>query len=107
MSFKGPSPPHKLLTRTVSEVKRNWKKKYENNLNCISCLKVGKVTECNQYHLLYCEEILGKNEFVTYIPTYEDLYSDDDEERLYIAKIMLENVKIKAKNEENWPVVYG
>ena len=39
--------------------------------------------------------LLGKNEKLTYIPTYEELYKDDTHEQAYISIIIRENVKMR------------
>ena len=35
-----------------------------------------------QTHILYCDTLLGKNENVTVIPQYEELYSEDLREQV-------------------------
>ena len=49
-------------------------------------------TIMDQRHLLECKNLLGKNEIVSYIPTYEDLFRGDLEEQIYISRILKENL---------------
>ena len=62
-----------------------WK---HTNISCFSCKK--NIVE-TQSHLLYCEYLLGKNEQLSYIPDYEELYTGDLEEQIYLARILKEN----------------
>ena len=52
-----------------------------------------KQEESTTKHTLECQSLLGRNEIVTYIPTYEDLFGEDKEEQVYIARINLDNLK--------------
>ena len=52
-----------------------------------------KQEESTTKHTLECKSLLGRNEIVTYIPTYEDLFGEDEEEQIYIARIILDNLK--------------
>ena len=40
-----------------------------------------------------CEKFLGQNELVTYIPYNEDLFGNQEEEQVYIARIIAENLR--------------
>lgn len=42
----------------------------------------------------------GQNELLTYIPEYEDIFSNNLEEKFYIARLMMENLR-KKKEIEN------
>ena len=67
----------------IETIKTNFKHEYEPNLTCNSC----KISECNQSHLIYCNALIGSNQVVTYIPTYEDIFNDDEiEEQNFIAE---------------------
>ena len=35
----------------------------------------------------------GKNQLVTYIPKYEDLFGNEEEEQVYISRIIEENLR--------------
>ena len=67
----------KLQTRMVKEVKHNFKNMHQ-NLICDSCNN----GECKQEHLLMCKELMGKNEILTYIPDYKDIWNGDLEEKM-------------------------
>ena len=43
---------------------------------CDGCRK----EESNTKHILECNSLLGKNEIVTHLPNYEDLFSNEEEE---------------------------
>ena len=87
----------KTQTHMIENIKCNFKKNYEPNLICNSCL----ISECTQEHLLECKKLIGSNELVSYIPNYIDIFDDDNpEEQFYIASLMMENL-MKKKNIEN------
>ena len=44
-----------------------------------------------QKHLLYCSYLLGKNELLTYIPDYKDLFNGEMEDQVYINRLLKEN----------------
>ena len=44
-------------------------------------------------HALECSSLIGSNELVTYIPRYEDLYGKDEEEQVYIARLIRNNLR--------------
>ena len=73
-------------------VKGNNRWKY-NNISCVSCKSVN-IPE-TQKHILECMELLGKNQKLTYIPSYEELYQDNTHDQAYISMIIRENVKIR------------
>ena len=59
------------------------------NTQCEGCKKESLTTK----HALECQSLLGKNELVTYLPFYQDLYGEDEEEQVYIARIVRNNLK--------------
>ena len=61
---------------------------YEDSI-CEGCRK----EESNTRHILECEKLFGQNELVTYIPLYEDLFGNQEEEQVYIARIIEENLR--------------
>ena len=63
------------------------------NYLCGSC----NLSECSQKHLLECSTLIGKNEIVSYIPNYIDIFNDNDiKEQVYI-----ENLKRKKAMKES------
>ena len=43
-------------------------------------------------HLLECKFLLGKSEIVTDIPEYDDVYSENIEDMVYIGRILKDNL---------------
>ena len=73
-------------------IKGNNRWKYQ-DISCVSC---GLQPE-TQKHLIECVILLGKNEKVTYIPKYEDIFTEDADEQSYIARIIKENFHIRER----------
>ena len=59
------------------DIARKWNNE---SILCGNCPTI----EFNQRHLFECQFLIGKNEIVTYIPKYEDLFIGDIEEQRYI-----------------------
>ena len=68
-------------------IKGNNRWKYE-DLSCLSCKKNVEET---QFHILNCSALLGKNENITYIPDYNELFTGDLTEQMYVSKILWGN----------------
>ena len=82
----------KVQSHMVENIKHNLKEHYKPNLKCDSC----NLSECDQKHLLECPKLIGKNELVSYIPNYIDIFNDNDiTDQVYIANLMIENLKSK------------
>ena len=82
----------KTQTHMIENVKSNFREYYKPNLLCNSC----NVSECDQKHLLECSELLGKNEIVSYIPNYVNIFNNEDiHEQDYITSLMIENLRRK------------
>ena len=87
----------KLQSHMVETVKSNFPQYYKPNLLCNLCL----LSECNQSHLLNGPKLLGSNQLITYIPMYEYIFDDSNpEEQVFIANIMIENLKKKKALQE-------
>ena len=70
--------------------------------NSLLILKEENWTQCAIFaKSLICTKIVGKNEKLTYIPKHEDIFNEEIHEQVYVAEIMMENIKIKKKIEEN------
>ena len=52
-----------------------------------------RIAESTTEHSLECQTLLRKNELVTYLPNYTDLYGNDKNEQVYIARIFRKNMK--------------
>ena len=57
--------------------------------NCEGCKNEPLTTK----HALECSSLIGSNELLTYIPQYEDLYGEDEDEQVYIARLIRNNIK--------------
>ena len=77
-----------LRTKINFKVKTHFKGMYRNTV-CDGC----NISESTTKHSLECESLLGKNELVTYLPQYIDLYGDNEYEQVYIARIFRDNMK--------------
>ena len=62
------------------------------DISCSSCLQN---IEKTQYHILNCEYLLRKNEHLTYIPDYMELYNGELKEQIYVSRIMKENYTMR------------
>ena len=69
------------------DIKGNHRWKHS-NIACFSCKK--NIDE-TQRHLVFCEYLLGKNEHISYIPEYDELYNGSLDEQVYLAKILQDN----------------
>ena len=73
-------------TRMNFNIKSHFRNMYFDTI-CDGC----RVNESTTRHTLECPSLLGGNEIVTYIPYYEDLFGDDEEEQVYIARLIRNN----------------
>ena len=78
------------LRSKVTEVKENFKGKYE-NIECELCKE-----EENQEHIMTCKE-LNKNEKIEKIPDFEEIYKGNITNQLKIVRKFLENMKKRKK----------
>ena len=69
------------------DIKGNRRWQYED----ISCSSCNMNIEETQFHLLNCKYLLGKNENISYIPDYSELFHGDIQEQVYISRILKEN----------------
>ena len=81
----------KLRSR-VSEVKTNFKGSFE-NLNCDVC----GIENETQKHIIECIEINKMKKGNEKPHDYDEIYSRNVEKQISIARIFLENIKIKKK----------
>ena len=88
----------KAQSHMIETVKMNFQGQFKPNFVCISC----NSAICDQSHLLYCKSLIGSNQLITYIPDYEDIFNDSDpKEQVFIANILMENLKKKKEIESN------
>ena len=51
--------------------------------------------------------IVRKNEMFTYLPIYEDLFENQEEEQAYISRLIEEGDNYKQWKEESWGKTNG
>ena len=78
-----------LRTRMHYNIKSHFRRMYIDSI-CDGCRK----EESNTKHILECNSLLGKNKIVTYLPNYEDLFSNEEEEQAYISRVIKENLRL-------------
>ena len=69
------------------DISRKWNNE---NVLCPNCPN----SEFDLKHLFECQYLMGKNEIITYIPKYEDIFIGDLEEQIYASRIMKEHYNI-------------
>ena len=69
------------------DLKSNRRWQYED----ISCSSCNSNSEDNQEHLLICKTLLGKSQILTYIPSYSELFCEDVEAQVYVARLLQDN----------------
>ena len=55
--------------------------------------------EETQSHILVCDFLLGKNENISYIPEYGELYNGDIKEQIYVSRILKEKFERKVSED--------
>ena len=76
-----------LRTKMCFKIKTHFRKMYENTL-CEGC----HVNESTAEHTMECISLIGRNELITYLPSYIDIYREDEDEQVYIARIIKDNM---------------
>ena len=59
------------------------------NIICDGCF----IEQSTTKHTLECSELIGRNELVTYLPIYKELYEEDEDSQVYIARILKDNFR--------------
>ena len=77
-----------LRTRMNFNIKSHFKIMHLDSI-CDGCRNHESTTK----HTLECPSLLGRNELVTYIPEYEDLFGNDEQEQWYIARLIKDNIE--------------
>ena len=77
-----------MRTKMCFGIKTHFRNMHTNVL-CGGC----KIEESTTKHTLECISLLGSNELVTYIPDIQDLYGDDEDEQVYIIRILKDNIR--------------
>ena len=76
-----------IRTKMHYKIKTHFQNMYEDVI-CNGC----RMAESTTRHTLECHTLLGKNEMVTYLPIYEDIYGGDENEQAYISRILRDNL---------------
>ena len=84
-----------FLNENKNVFKKQQKNKNKHFLNMLTTVICGgwKTHNSTAKHTLECTNLLGGNELVTYIPDIEDLYGDNEEKQVYIARILKDNIR--------------
>ena len=77
-----------MRTKMSFRIKTHFRNMHQ-NVFCGGC----NLEESTTKHTLECITLLGRNELVTYLPCIEDLYGDDEDEQVYIARILKDNIR--------------
>ena len=77
-----------LRTQMSFNIKSHFRSMHTNTI-CEGCFSEESTTK----HTLYCKNLIGKNEIVTYLPIYEELYEEDEDSQVYIARILKDNFR--------------
>ena len=80
------------LRSGVTHVKMNAKGMYD-EYRCELCEKENET----QKHILECEELTKNNKSEKNIPKYENLFNGNVKDKLEIARVFKENLKIRDK----------
>ena len=75
-----------LQTSMHFKIKSHFRRMHVHVL-CEGC----HLEESNIKHTLYM--LLGINELITYIPDIEDLYGNNEDEEVYIARLIKDNMR--------------
>ena len=84
-----------LRNKMYFKIKIHFRNIYQNT-QCEGCKSEPLTTQ----HALECKSLIGKNELITYLPHYKDLYGEDEEEQVYIARIIRINLTLLSQVEE-------
>ena len=79
---------HSFKSRTDDiDIRGNFKWKHE----ILTFISYKENIPENTEHLLCCPILIGKNEIISYIPEYKELFSDIIEQQVYVSRILKEN----------------
>ena len=82
-----------------AKTKRTWR--YE-DITCVSCKDINQIETGK--HILECSILQNQNNKISYIPDYNDLYSTEVQEQIYVSQVIYENMKLRKKYlPTNWP----
>ena len=73
---------------TNFKIKTHFRNMHENTL-CDGC----HLQESTIQHTLECKSLIEGNEVITYLPNHQDLYGNNEEEQVYVARIIQDNLR--------------
>ena len=83
-----------------AKANRTWR--YE-DITCVSCKDLNQIETGK--HILECSVLQNQNNIISYIPDYNDLYSTEVQEQIYVSQVINENMKLRKKYlPTNWPL---
>ena len=82
-----------LRTKMCFKIKTHFRNMFENTV-CEGCHREESTTS----HTLSCKSLIGGNEIVTYLPNYDDLYGEDEDELVYLARVIKDNLSRLPSN---------
>ena len=77
-----------LRTKIDFKIKSHFRKMHI-DIICDGC----RIEVSTTRHTLECVNLIGKNELITYLPNYSDLYGEDEDDQVYLARIVRDNLK--------------
>ena len=82
-----------LRTKMCFKIKTHFRNMFENTV-CEGC----NIEESTTSHTLACKSLIGGNELVTFLPNYDDLYGEDEDELVYLARVIKDNISRLPSN---------
>ena len=82
-----------LRTTTSFKIKSHFRSMHYNTL-CEGCF----IEQSTKKNTLECKELIGRNELVTNLPIYKELYEENKDSQVYIARILKDNFRRLPKD---------
>ena len=83
----------KLIFQLRAKMHFKIKKSHFRNMHFDTICDGCRQNESTSKHTLECKTLIGQNEIVTYIPTFEHIYENDVNEQIYIARLIEDNLR--------------
>ena len=78
-----------LFKCKVEDIDVKCNRRWQNEITiCQSCNENTEETQC---HILFCKNLIGKNELLTYIPSYSELFGTDIQGQIYTSRLIKDN----------------
>ena len=85
-----------LRTKMSFRIKSHFRRMHS-NIICEGCF----IEQSTTKHTLECSELIGGNELVTYLPIYKELYEEDEDSQVYIARILKDNFRRLPQDKQD------